>query len=179
MSGRQRHAFTISLCAAIVVLGVACLPSSAWADDASDISQLLRSGRPAQALERAESALRARPREVQLRFLRAVALNDAGRTEQAFEAFTTLTQDHPELPEPHNNLAVLHAARNDLDKARESLERAVRANPNYAIAHENLGDIHARLAARAWGRAQQLDATLTHIPAKLNFVRQALETGRR
>ena len=166
------------LSAAIVVLAAACMATSARADDAADISQMLRSGRPAQALERADRALQARPRDVQLRFLQAVALNDAGRREQAIEAFTALTQDHPELPEPHNNLAVLHAARNDLDKARESLERAIRANPDYAVAHENLGDIHARLAARAWARARQLDPSLANIPAKLNFVRQALETGR-
>lgn len=168
------RALIASMC---LTLAAALAPGLAHADDAADIQQLLRGGKAAEALARTDRALQARPRDPQLRFLRGVALSEAGRSDDAIETLTLLTQDHPELPEPHNNLAVLHAARNDLDKARESLERALRANPNYAIAHDNLGDVQARLAARSWARAQQLDARLVDIPAKLNFVRQALEAG--
>ena len=55
--------------------------------------------------------------------------------------------DYPELPEPHNNLAVLYAQKGDYELARDELEAAIGAAPDYAIAYENLGDIYARLAA--------------------------------
>jgi Flp pilus assembly protein TadD len=67
--------------------------------------------------------------------------------------FTQLTQDYPELPEPHNNLAVLLAADGDLDGARRALESALRVQPDYPIAQENLGDVHLRMAVRAWDQA--------------------------
>ena len=48
----------------------------------------------------------------------------------------------------HNNLGVLYAAQGRYDDARRVLETAVLAHPGYALAHENLGDIYARLAAQ-------------------------------
>src|SRR3989442_4984799 len=41
---------------------------------------------------------------------------------------------------PYNNLAVLNAAEGQERKASEVLEQAIRTNPSYATAHENLGD---------------------------------------
>ena len=54
--------------------------------------------------------------------------------------------DFPELPEPRNNLAVLYAQKGEYALARDELERAVQTAPDYAVAHENLGDVYARLA---------------------------------
>ena len=39
---------------------------------------------------------------------------------------------------------MLYANQNQLDKARTALEMAIRTNPAYATAHENLGDIYAK-----------------------------------
>ena len=64
-----------------------------------------------------------------------------------------LTRDYPELAEPYNNLAVLHAASGHLEKAREALETALRLDPGYATARENLGDVYLRLAASAYEQA--------------------------
>ena len=107
-----------------------------------------------------------------MRFLKGVVQSEAGRTADAIATFTLLTQEYPELPEPYNNLAVLYASRSEFDKARESLEAAVRANPNYATAHENLGDVYARLAATSYAKAQQLDPRNTSVAPKLALVRQ-------
>ncbi len=154
--GRTLLARSRLLLAALALLA----SSAARADDYADVSRLLRGGQPAQALARADQYLAGKPRDPQMRFLKAVALADAGRADEAREVLTRLVQDYPELPEPHNNLAVLHAARGDLDKARAALEAALRINAAYATAHENLGDVYARLAVRAWERAQQLDPSL-------------------
>ena len=129
------------------------------ADDYSDITQLLRAGKAQDALAKADQRISTNPRDPQLRFLRGVAQADIGKQTEAISTFTKLTEDYPELPEPYNNLAVLYANQNQLDKARTALEMAIRTNPAYATAHENLGDIYAKLAGQAYNKALQLDAS--------------------
>ena len=85
--------------------------------------------------------------------------------------FTGLTEDFPELPEPYNNLAVLYASQGNYDKAKSALELAIHTHPSYATAHENLGDIYAQLASRAYDRALQLDKTNTTAQLKLAMVK--------
>src|SRR5690606_21604631 len=86
--------------------------------------------------------------------------------------FQGLTQQFPELPEPHNNLAALHAARGELDLARAALDEAVRALPSYALAHENLGDLHLRPALRAWQRAGELEPANAAVASRLRLARE-------
>ncbi len=143
--------------------------------DYAAITQLLRAGKPGEALTQIEQRLAANPRDPQLRFLRGVAQADAGKTEDAIATFTQLTQDYPELPEPYNNLAVLYAQQNQLDKARIALEMAVRNNPSYATAHENLGDIYARLAQQSYAKAMQLDPNNTTVKPKLALLRELFQ----
>lgn len=131
----------------------------AHADDYAEITQLLKAGKAQEALAKADQRLLANPRDPQLRFLRGVAQADSGKQTDAVATFTKLTEDYPELPEPYNNLAVLYANQNQLDKARTALEMAIRTNPSYATAHENLGDIYAKLASQAYNKALQLDAS--------------------
>jgi tetratricopeptide (TPR) repeat protein len=144
----------------------------AWADDYGDVGQLIRSGKAVDAIAKADQYLAAKPRDPQLRFLKGVAQTDAGRTADAIATFTALNQDYPELAEPYNNLAVIYAGQAQFDKARAALELAVRANPNYGIAYENLGDVYAKLAAQSYVKAQQLDAGNTGIAPKLALIRQ-------
>ncbi len=127
-----------------------------------------------EALAAIDTGLKATPNDLQLRFQRAVVLADSARTGEAIETFETLAQEFPELPEPHNNLAVLYAARGELDRARAALEDAVRALPSYALAHENLGDIHLRLAERAYQRAVQADASSRAAREKLTLARELI-----
>jgi tetratricopeptide (TPR) repeat protein len=114
---------------------------------------LLQRGSPAAALELAESQPEQQAREPRWRFLRALALSALGRLEESAAVYTRLTQDFPDIAEPHNNLAVLRAAQGRLDDARDGLERALRADPALREAHENLGDVHLRLAIRHWETA--------------------------
>lgn len=147
------------------------------ADDLADVQQLISEGRHAQALSRANAALSARPRDARMRFLRGVILAETGRRAEAIEVFTKLTETDPELPEPYNNLAVLYAGANDLDKAREALSRAIQTNPSYGVAHENLGDIYALLASRAYSKALQLDASNEAVKPKLALIRDLFRPG--
>lgn len=115
-----------------------------------------------------------RPREPQARFLKGLALADAGKTDDAIAVFRGILGEYPELPEPHNNLAVLYAQKGEYELARTELEAAIASSPDYVVAYENLGDIHARLAAQNYERAIARDARNKSAPAKLKLVREAL-----
>ena len=60
----------------------------------------------------------------------------------------------------------------DYGKSRAELEETIRLNPGYAPAHENLGDVHALLAAQSYARALRLEPASATLPRKLALVRQ-------
>ena len=172
----MKHANTplgnrFGMAGALLTVVLACGFGPAHADEYGDVNQLLKSGKFSEALAKADLYLAGKPRDPQMRFLKGVILTDLGRPVDAIATLQALTQEYPELPEPYNNLAALYAQQNQFDKARAALEMAVRINPNYAIAHENLGDIYARLAGQSYSRAQQLDSNNGGLPAKLRIVR--------
>lgn len=162
-----------SLSALLIVLLSGPLPAFA-ADDLAEVSRLRSGGQLEAALQRAEAALATRPKDPQLRFAKGVLLDKLQRRAEATEVFERLVEDYPELPEPYNNLATLHAAAGDYDKARVALEQALRANPSFALAHQNLGDVHAALAGRAYARALQIEPASRTLPPKLSLVRELL-----
>ena len=161
----------VAVCAA---LAVTAAPSSARADDYADVSKLASAGQLSQALAKADSYLAGKARDPQMRFIKGVILTEMGRSADAMNIFQQLVEDYPELPEPYNNLAVLYAAQMQFDKARASLEMAIRANPAYATAHENLGDIYLQLASQSYSQALQLDASKTGIAPKLAMIRSLM-----
>ncbi len=144
------------------------------ADAVDDASALLRKGQAAQALELVDKHLKANPKDARARFLRGVILTEQQKPNEAIAAFRALNEDQPELPEPYNNLAVLYAAQGRYDDARRVLETAIVANPGYALAHENLGDIYARMAAQSYERAAKLDAKAGTARDKLKLINQLL-----
>jgi ketosteroid isomerase-like protein len=156
----------------LLALVAALAASVAWADEYSDVNQLLHAGKHSEALAKADQYLAGKPRDPQMRFLKGVVQTEAGRPGDAISTFTKLTEDYPELPEPYNNLAVLYAGQSQFDKARAALEMAIRTNPSYATAHENLGDVYAKLASQAYSKALQLDAGNTGVQPKLALIRE-------
>lgn len=66
---------------------------------------------------------------------------------------------------------MLYAGQSQFDKARAALEMAIRTNPSYATAHENLGDVYAKLASQAYSKALQLDAGNAAVAPKLSLIR--------
>ena len=152
---------------------VALCPSPARSapDDIQEARRLHAQGSLPAALDRVEAALSRQPRDARARFLKGVILSEQGRQADAIRIFTALTEEFPELPEPYNNLAVLYAAQGQDDKARKALEAAIRTHPSYATAHENLGDIYAKMAREAYDKALQLDAGNASARAKLALVK--------
>jgi tetratricopeptide (TPR) repeat protein len=134
--------------------------------------RLLKETQPELALEALEKGLEIAPKDPQMRFLKAIALSDLKRFDDSIVIFTALTQEFPELPEPYNNLAVLYANAGDLQKARIALEDAVRALPNYALGHENLGDVYVRLAAQQFETAAKSNPKNKSAAQKLTMARE-------
>lgn len=148
------------------------LPPHAAADDFQEARRLLGQGNLSAAMDRVDAVLAKQPKDARARFLKGVILTELGRQPDAIKVFTALTEEYPELPEPYNNLAVLYAAQGQDDKARKALELAIRTHPSYATAHENLGDIYAKMAREAYDKALQLDSSNTTARAKLALVRE-------
>jgi tetratricopeptide (TPR) repeat protein len=173
-SPRPRARFSFSptvraLLLAVAACGVA-LPALA-AVEHEDVDRLMQAGKLDEAMAKADAFLKDKPRDPQMRFLKGVIQLDTGKRAEAIAAFTQLTLDAPELPEPYNNLAVIYAGQNQFDKARSALESAIRTNPSYATAQENLGDVYARLASQAYSKALQLDQNNTAVQPKLAVIR--------
>ncbi len=151
---------------------VVCVVLPSYADEYSDASQLVRTNKFDEALVRVDGYLATKPTDPQMRFLKGVIQRNLGKQADAIVTFTKLTEDYPELPEPYNNLAVLYAGQGQYDKARVALEMAIRTNPSYATAHENIGDVYARLASQAYNKALQLDSSNLVVPPKLALIRE-------
>ena len=160
---------TAALGAALLALALQC--GVAIADNYGEASRLFKQGNHAAALEKIEAAIAANPRDARARFLKGLILTEQNKPNDAIKVFTALTDDYPELPEPYNNLAVLYASQGQYDKARKSLEMAIRTHPSYAIAHENLGDVYAKMASEAYDKALQLDRSNTAAQTKLAMIK--------
>jgi len=155
-------------------MGLAFAGAPGHADESDEVSKLIQSGQFEQAQARADAYLANRPNDAQMRFLKGLILTERNKTAEAITVFTKLTEDFPELPEPYNNLAVLYAGRGEYEKARESLEMAIRTHPSYATAHENLGDVYAKLASQSYDKALQLDGRNSTAQTKLSLVRNLI-----
>ena len=145
--------------AVVVTVGVwAWGCQSALAANALDaIKQSIQSGQLDQAFKLVQQERQVSPKDVQVQFLEAVILAQQGQHERAIEAFRKITEAHPELPEPYNNLGVLYAAKGRMDEARASFEKAILTHASYSAAHKNLADVQAQLARQAYAKALQVD----------------------
>jgi tetratricopeptide (TPR) repeat protein len=138
----------------------------------AEAAGMIREGQYVSALAKIDGVLARDTKNPQARFLKGVVQSDQSETEAAIATFRELTEDYPELPEPYNNLAVIWASQGEYEKARKALETALLSRPDYGIAHENLGDIYARLAGVEYDRAVALDKSNKSAQTKLTLVRE-------
>jgi Flp pilus assembly protein TadD len=149
----------------------------AYAQGLKDARELIAGKDYPAAIAKLDALNAQRPREPQARFLKGVVQTEEGDNDAALATFLALTSDFPELPEPYNNLAVLYAKKGQYEGARVALETAVKAAPDWALAHENLGDVYVRIAAGEYERAAQLDKDDKSANAKLVLARDILKAA--
>lgn len=144
----------------------------------NDIRGMMEAGELGQARAALEDYLGDHAGDPKARFLQGLVLARLERRDEAIAVFKGLVRDFPELPEPYNNLAVLYAAEGQYEEARDALLGAIGTHPAYATAHENLGDIYARMAASAYDKALTLDAQNATAEAKLALVNELFPPAR-
>lgn len=142
----------------------------AVAPDITEARELLAAQKWSEAATLIESRLAKRPRDPQWRFLQGVLFAETGKRAEAISVFELLTEDFPELSETYNNLAALYVEQRDLNKARLLLERAVQNRPDYALAHENLGDIFTQLAIQSYEKAAKSNQPAPSVKLKLDHL---------
>lgn len=106
------------------------------------------------------------------RFQEALGLMKARRYPEAQAAFLSLTNDFPDFSGPLTDLGILYAQGRQTELAVASLTRAIKANPDNAVAHNWLGTLHRERgdflrAEQAYRRAIAVRAD--YAPAHLNL----------
>jgi tetratricopeptide (TPR) repeat protein len=122
-------------------------------------SQLIRTGRPADAIPLLEKAAGESPDYAPPHFNLGLALDRTGDTPRAIEEFSTAVRLRPDFAEAHENLAIAlwHA-----DRRREAIvqyQEAVRLKPQDAVGQNNL--------ATALLQEQQITDAVPHFEAAL------------
>jgi tetratricopeptide (TPR) repeat protein len=144
--------------------------SLAWANDTLEIEEHIRNKQWTQAQQKLQSAIKqstAKPGSAvspQLRLMNSQILAGLGQSDKAIEELQALIQEFPELPEPYNNLGVLHAAQGNYHAATTAFLLAIQARPNYKIAHQNLGDLYTAMAQQAYAKAKAVQAGPALLP---------------
>ncbi|MCP3688725.1 MAG: tetratricopeptide repeat protein [Gammaproteobacteria bacterium] len=105
------------------------------------------------AIKTGELLLKQNPERADVQFLTAYAYQMKNRTARATDLYRDLIRQHPELPEPRNNLAMIYLARGDHDTASKLLIEAINTHKSYATAHQNLSRIYTGIASEVYRRA--------------------------
>ncbi|MCD8339896.1 MAG: hypothetical protein LUC43_06845 [Burkholderiales bacterium] len=136
------------------------------------VNDLLHRRKTSDALDYTEKQLEENPKNVQMRFMRAVILNDLGMKEESKEEYEQMIREFPELAEPYNNLAVMYAAEGNTGRARELLEQALFNNAKSLTTYSNLGDVYLSQAADAYTEALKISPKNKKLRAKLQTIRE-------
>ena len=142
-----------------IIIILLLLPSLGIANPNNDMDSilLLISEKPFIALEKIKKRLRTSPDEPRLLFYKGVTEAKLNQIDSAIKTYNDLINKYPNLPEPYNNLAVIYAERQELDLAKDTLEKAIKTNSSYSVAHVNLGDIYTQMATNAYNMAFEID----------------------
>jgi tetratricopeptide (TPR) repeat protein len=142
----------------------------------NDVRKLLRQAKYPQALLLVNKNLATNPRDPQMRFWQGFIYEQLGQPDMAMQVYLDLTREYPELAEPFNNLGVIYASKGDYPNAKAAFDNALRANQNYATAHENLGDLLVNMARQSYERSMKLEPKQRGIAQKIEQIKPVLET---
>jgi len=135
--------------------------------------QMMRENKKKEALAFINDYLGQNPSDPQMLFWKAKLLRESPRPsdqDTGLQIYLSLSENNPELAEPHNNLGVIYAALGDYLKAISYFEAALRANPGLAIANENLADVYVQMAVKQYQNAIENDPKNKSAKIKLDQI---------
>ena len=146
------------------------MASPAMAGPHESTLKLLKQEKFSDALVSIELYLTDHPNDPQMKFWRAFLLNKKGDTLQSLALYREITQQYPELAEPHNNLGMILAQLGELEEAKLEFEMALREQPDMALAMENLSQVYLLLTEQTLQKALELNPKSRTLAAKLETV---------
>jgi len=132
--------------------------------------QMIKENKKKEAQVFINNYLKTNPNDPQMLFWKAKLLNESNTSadkEEAFQLYMSLSDNYPELAEPHNNLGVIFASQGDYQKATHYFELALRANPSNALASENLADLYVQQAYKYYLNAANYDPANKAVKSKI------------
>jgi tetratricopeptide (TPR) repeat protein len=172
MGDQQLMKNTCKLLAISAIVFMSFLQPAPVQADVKQIQDLIAEGKLDQAMKETGAILEKDPDNVQALFMKGLIHTRANQLKEAEETFLLLSKNNPDLPEPYNNLAVIYASQGEFEKAREALQKAINTHPSYATAHENIGDIYAKMASQAYNQALELDNSNVTAREKLSLINE-------
>ena len=142
----------------------------------NDVRKLLRQAKYPQALLLVNKGLATNPRDPQMQFWQGFIFEQLGQPDMAMQVYLNLTREYPELAEPFNNLGVIYASKGDYPNAKAALDNALRANPRYAAAQENMGDLLVNMARQSYEQSLVIEPKQRGIAQKIERLQPVLET---
>lgn len=140
--------------------------------------RLLEAGKPGEALRCLEAVAGeslADDDRVEWASLRACALTELGRDEEALETLDPLLDEFPQSARLLGTLGIVLSNTNDLEDARDALEEAVALAPDDEVALANLALVHEKL--RDYERAIELYDQALNLGADIDWVLQRKATA--
>jgi tetratricopeptide (TPR) repeat protein len=100
--------------------------------------------------------------ELRERYLAAIGYLEQGFAERGIAELRAVTEEAPELANPHVDLGVAYGRAGDLEKAAASLEKAIAVSANHPIAGNELALIYRKQGRFAEARASYENALLLY-----------------
>lgn len=137
----------------ILLLLFSCLPFSLHSNTLAQLKNELLQQQYSRAATTGLALLRKTPQDDQILFLTALAFQQDQQPQQALKYYQQLNQHNPGLPEPLNNMALIHLQQGDHDQAVDALIASLKTHPAYATAWQNLRNLYQGLASEAYRKA--------------------------
>lgn len=116
--------------------------------------------------DEARKKAEARMAAIRTAFDEGVALNNAGKLDEAIAKFTEVAAQAPQCVECYTNIGSINLRKKDLDGAEAAYKKAIEINPKSADAYNGLATVYNSqkkfdLAAEAGTKAQELSSAAT------------------
>ena len=115
------------------------VPVVDWRRPLNRGNDLLRKGKPRQALEQFREALHIDPKQAQAHFHMGLALDKLKLRDEAIEYYTKAIELNPQHAPAYNNFGIILGRQGKFDQAIEHFRKAVAADPVLHSAHSNWG----------------------------------------